>query len=908
MHRRIFILLLIIVFLLAASSYGVCQRVRIIRAMASSVEADSAELAPEKSIDKNISTRWSSKHFDPQWITYDFLKEKEFDVVSILWETAYGKVYDLQVSDDGENWQTIYKESEGGGGEDLIILDKRARGRHVRLFGKKRGTDWGYSIYEFEVINTDDAAPGAPEGLSYLPGVDSVFISWDKNKEFDLYGYDIYRSPSKEGEFIKVNSSPVSKSYYVDKDVRDGRQYYYRVSALDYQKRESRPSSVISARANFTAAEGTYLDKNLPIDKRVEDLLSRMTLEEKIDQLSGLRQSDDMTTHGNERLGIPSLKCADGPHGVRWGTATAFPVPIAAAASFNPENAYLLGVGIGREIKGKGRNVSLGPCLNIARDPRAGRTFEGFGEDPYLAGRMAASQVAGIQSEQVIATAKHYACNNKEAGRSGGPVIIDERSLREIYLPAFKACVKKAGTISIMGAYNKVNGEYACENAHLLRGILKGEWGFKGYVVTDWNALHSTVPAIKAGLDLEMPRKHHYGDYLVKAVKKGEVAEEYIDDAAGRILYAKFWAGLFDGEIEADPDMINTAENQAIAYKMAREGIVLLKNEEDVLPLERRMVDSIYIGGPNADITTAGTELGSSQITSVNDITVYDGIREKAGDIDIVSSPRSADVAVVAVGLSSKIAGRVEGEGIDRYDLKLPGSQDAIIKDIARNSKKTVVVVIGGSAVNMQDWIDEVDAVVMAWYAGEAGGRAIADVLFGDYNPGGKLPLTFAKSAAQLAPFDWDYRDEYKRGVGYMYFEKKGLEPLFPFGYGLSYSRFKYLGMELRGEGNNIEIRTAIKNIGRVEGDEVVQLYIGPAQKDPDQPLKKLKGFKRLGLKPHETKSVLFKIEPEELAQYIDGRWVVKKGAYEVSIGSSSQDIYFKKTFEVPRDIIISPY
>ncbi len=885
------------------------EEVKILKAIASSVEHNNAELRAEKSIDGNVSTRWSSQWSDPQWIYYDLGTRKAFNLITIIWETAYGKVYEIQISDDLLNWKTVFEEGNGNGNKDIIITGEQ-KARYVRMYGISRGTGWGYSIYDFKVLNCVAGLISPPSNLSAVSGDNIIVLDWDDSIEGDLCGYDVYRSPAIDGKYEKINAELIEASRYADKTVINGTVYYYFVQAIDYLNNESKASEKISVTSSPIKQKDSYLDADLPIEERIHNLVSRMTLDEKIEQLSGIPKYDKMTSHSNDRLKIPSLKCADGPHGVRWGQSTAFPVPIAIASSWEPELMEKIGVAIGKEMKARGRNHSLGPCLNIAKDPRGGRTYEGFGEDPYLASRMAVSAVKGIQSQKVIATPKHFACNNIEKNRGSGSVEIDERTLREIYLPAFKACIKEANAWSIMSAYNKVNEVYCSENKHLLRDILKDEWGFKGLVLSDWGACHSTVESINAGLDLEMPEISYYGTALLEAVKEGLVSEETINDSVKRILRAKFWAGLFDTQAGIKPDISEDEGHIELAGQSARKSIVLLKNENNLLPIHKNKIKSIAVLGPNADMTTAGTDLGSSQITSAYSVTPLQGIKNKIGDkIKITNNVQEADVAIIFVGLTRSIAGRVEGEGIDREYLHLPGNQDSLIEEISRINKNTVIVLIGGSAVTMNKWVDNVSAIIETWYSGQEGGNAIADVLFGDYNPGGKLPITFPESIEQLPPFDWDYKSDYERGVGYRYYDKQNIEPLFPFGHGLSYTKFEYSGLKIKSEVSTegiVNISIGIKNIGDREGDEVVQLYLQDMESSIKRPIKELKRFERITLKPGEIKKLNFELAPEDLAFYNkDMKYVVEPGTFKVMIGSSSRDIRLSGYFEIMKPISV---
>ena len=881
------------------------------KAVSSSVESGNADLIPYKAIDKDPHSRWSSNHNDDQWIYFDLGEVKEFDVAIIMWEAAYAKVYEIDVSDDAKNWKTVLKENNGNGGEDLIRLDGQ-KARYIRVHGIKRNAQWGYSIYDFKVITKDSVSPEAPIDISALSGDDAIVLSWEDNKESDLYYYDVYRSWKDEEEFEKVNVKPLRSAGFIDESVANGEEYYYYIVAVDYLDNASAPSEQVYSIPAAIPRVGTYLDASLPLEERVNDLLGRMTLREKVEQLAGMVDYDDMTSYGNSRLHIPPLRCADGPHGVRWGEgSTAFPVPLAIAASWNPSLMYDMGVYMARELKGHGRDVSLGPCLNICRDPRAGRSYEGYGEDPYLVGKMATAAVKGLQSEKVVSTPKHYACNNIEIGRGGGPVVIDDWSLREIYLPAFKECIQEGEAWGVMGAYNKVNGDYSCENKVLLRDILKDEWGFKGFVISDWHATHSTVRSINAGLDLEMPKANYYGKALYKAVKSGMVTEVVIDDSVKRILRAKFFSGLFDEERLKNHRLVGKKEHDKFCLEAAREAMVLLKNSKNLLPIDKNKVTTIAVLGPLADKHTCGVDLGSSQIYPAKFDTPLGAIKDKikSKKIKIIDDPKEADIALVFVGLSADVAGRLEGEAIDRENLRLPANQEALIDYAVGKNKKTIVVLLGGSAIATDSWGKKVPAIIDAWYCGQRGGEAIADVLFGDYNPAGRLPITFPVNAQQIPYTGWNYNGEYKTGVGYQYFETKGIKPLYCFGHGLSYTKFKYSALKIVYGDGWIGVSVNVRNVGLREGDEVVQLYLEDLKRSMPGPKKELKGFKRIHLKPNETQRVAFKLTPDDLALYNKyKKWVVEPGAFRVIVGGSSEDIRLSGIFKVVEGMGIVEY
>jgi len=685
-----------------------------------------------------------------------------------------------------------------------------------------------------------------------------------------------------------------------------------------------------------------YKNPDLPIEERVNDLLSRMTLQEKIDQLSGDPKLDGFTTKYNDNLEIPQIKCVDCPHGVRWGNATFFPVPIAFGSTWDVDLVEEAAGVIGRECRAKGRNMGLAPCINLIRDPRGGRVFETYSEDSYMLSQMALAYVNGLQSQKVIATPKHYICNNSEDVRwNEAAVQIDERTLREVYLPIFRRPIVTGQAWSIMGAYNGVNGEYCCYNEWILREILKEELGFEGFVVSDWGACHSTISSIKAGLDLEMPRTNYYGEALLQAVEDGDVAVVYIDEAVRRILRAKFWAGLFDGIEPVDESVVESPEHISVALELAKKSIVLLKNEGSVLPLDEHSIDSIGVIGPNANTDFRG-QGGSSAVTSSYAVNVLDGIINKVGDsievmyaegceigtehapsyipeiTDSVKFQQALDVAeksdvvILVVGLS----GAIESEGNDRAYLIFPGVQEQLIKEVISRNSNAILVLKNGSPLTTVLEIDTMSlfeacpAILEAWYPGQEGGTAVADVIFGDYNPGGKLPLTFPKSASDLPTWDFDYTNDYTEGRGYRYFDKQGIEPLFPFGHGLSYTEFEYSNLQIIpmvSLNRQITVRVDVTNVGDMEGDEVVQLYIYDVERSTDdQPIKELKGFSRITLAPAERQTVEFKLTPEHLAFHDEQiNFLVEPGRFDVMVGSSSRDIRLEGFFYITEEIRI---
>ncbi len=486
-------------------------------------------------VDNDITTRWETTHgVDPEWLEITLKKKHTISCIKIIWENASARIYEIQVSEDGHNWKNAASVNDGIEGEERIIKFNPVKTRHIRIYGKERTTQWGYSIWEV-MLN---------------PLV------------------------------LKIDNFP-------------------------------------------------FMNSDLSIEERVEDLLKRMTLKEKINELCG---KDFMDGKKNRRLGIPPLLMTDGPHGVRdnYGEATCFPTLVTLGATWNEDLVRRMGVALGRETRAKGRNLILGPCINIHRTPLGGRNFESFAEDPYLVGRMAVAYVKGVQSEKIGTSTKHFAANNQEWERTRISVEISERALREIYLPGFKAAVCEARTTSIMGAYNMINGSYCCENSHLLIDILKNDWGFKGFVVSDWWAIHNNIKAANEGCDMEMPGPgHHFtGKKIFHAVKNGQVQESVIDDKVKRILYVKFYLGLFDGVEKKYKGAVNTKEHQELAREIAEDGIVLLKNKDRVLPLNKKKIKSIAVIGPNAVKAALGGG-GSSQVGPPYSIGPLKGLQDK---------------------------------------------------------------------------------------------------------------------------------------------------------------------------------------------------------------------------------------------------------------------------------------
>ncbi len=708
-----------------------------------------------------------------------------------------------------------------------------------------------------------------------------------------------------------------------------------------------------------------YLDESQPVEARVEDLLSKLTIEEKV---SMVHAESTFSVPGVPRLGIPKLWMDDGPMGVREEVgegfrnlnreddfATAMPATLGLAATFNTDLANAYGTVIGQEARQRGKNIMLGPSLNIQRTPLCGRNFEYMGEDPFLTSRMAVNYIEGEQAQGVASCAKHFAANNQEVSSSRVNVEMDERTLREIYLPAFRASVQEAGVLSVMGAYNLFRGQHCCENDYLLNKVLKDEWGFKGLVMSDWGGVHSTELAALNGMDLEMGTRPPYdSNYLAAPNLQGFQYDKFpmsvLDDKVRRHLYVMYKLNMIhDPAIAADTNaapkgVLSTKEHQDTARKVAEESIVLLKNEH-LLPLNPSKIKSIAVIGANA-VAKFASGGGAANIKAPFEITALEGISNRAGanikityaagyvaprnqgrrrgaaaeatvaaDTNLVASAveaaKAADVVIYVGGLNH--GGGYDSEGSDRKDLKLPGAQDELLEKIVQANPRTVVVFNGGGAVEMGPWLAHAPALLYAWYPGLEGGNALARVLFGDVDASGRLPCTFPKQLADSPAHALDAYPgtngtvTYTEGllVGYRWFDAKNIEPLFPFGYGLSYTSFEYSKLKLvKGKdasGPLLTIEFQLSNTGKREGMEAAQLYVQDIQSSLPRPLKELKGFKKVSLKPGAKQIISIPLDRSAFAYYDPDKkgWVAEAGDFKIMVGSSSRNIHLDGTFKL---------
>lgn len=807
-----------------------------------------------------------------------------------------------------------------------------------------------------------------------------------------------------------------------------------------------------------------YSADSADIEQRARALLSQMTLEEKIDYIGGYK---DFYIRPIERLGIPQITMSDGPVGCRtYGKTTAYPASIGLAASWNRDLAEQFGKSIGRDSRARGVHILLMPGVNIYRSPLCGRNFEYLGEDPYLAGNIAASVIKGVQSQQVIATVKHYACNNQEYDRHNVSSDVDERTLHEIYLPAFKYAVREGKVCAVMNSYNLINGIHASQHNYLNNEILKGKWGFDGILMSDWTSTYDAVGAANGGLDLEMPSgKFMNRANLIPAIQAGKVSVATIDDKVFRILKTLIKMGFFDRPQKDETIPLDDPASDKMALQMAREGIVLLRNEGNILPLNSDKIRSIAVLGANAgasDNVYGGG--GSSCTASFHVVSAADAVKNvSGGKFEVLTAPQKTvevkdfnfdDFEIVGGGLDCKIyaykdeyrekepvgvsplaerrhrrvsfsareknldadvntftalwsgtirpkktgvyrlaadiKGRLryvlmndepifqvsggqkntdmyleknkkyslrfyfaysskkndwvmrlgcnfvadfdsyanvelmkksdavvictgfnsatEHEGGDRA-YELPMLEEMLIKRAAQVNKNTIVVLTAGGSVATKSWIDGVNVLIHNWYPGQNGTVALAEIIFGKTNPSGKLPITFEKQLQDLPSYnsyhdpDGDKRVQYTEGifVGYRGFEKTHTKPLFPFGYGLSYTKFEYSNVNITPVGDKFEVTCDVRNAGAMAGAEVVQCYISDVRCSVERPAKELKGFEKVFLAPGETKTVEFAVGKDLLAFY-DVRthqWTTEPGEFKVLLGSSSQDIRLQSRFEL---------
>ena len=663
------------------------------------------------------------------------------------------------------------------------------------------------------------------------------------------------------------------------------------------------------------------------IEAQAHALLSKLTLEQKIELLGGI---DGMYTRPMPAIDLPRFKMSDASVGVRtWGPTTAYAGGSALAASWDIDLARKLGQGLGRDARARGVNFLLGPGVNIARSPINGRNFEYLSEDPYLNATMVVPFIEGVQSQGVIATVKHYALNDQEFNRHNASSDVDERTMREIYLPAFEAAVTKAHVDAVMNSYNLVNGIHATQNDFLNLKVLKGEWGFEGVLMSDWDATYDGVAACNNGLDLEMPSpKFMNAKNLVPAVEAGQVKESTIDEHVLRLLRAELRYG-FTTRPQFDPAVSTySLADRPLALEEALESITLLKNEGSILPLDRAEIKNIAIIGPNVYPAVTGGG-GSSEAKAFEPVSILTGIATLLGpDAHVFYSATmpdtddekkavaQADVVIVAVGFFPK----TESEGHDRT-FTLPAGQDALVEQAIALNPRTIVLLTGGGGMDVSGWLDKVPAVLHLYYPGQEGGTAVAQILFGQHNPEGKLPVSFDRSWETSPSSKWyrgdpknnttlntigedgkpkDYTVEHiqygdKLMVGYRYWTTTGKHPLYPFGYGLSYTTFKFSRLQAPASaapGSTVSVGFDVTNTGNEAGAEVAQLYVSDPSAQVDRPERELKGFAKVRLAPGETRHVTLTLDTRAFSYWDPPahKWIVDPGKFILRVGDSSEN------------------
>lgn len=661
----------------------------------------------------------------------------------------------------------------------------------------------------------------------------------------------------------------------------------------------------------------------------VEELVSALTLEEKAGLCSG---ADFWHTKAVERLGIPAIKVSDGPHGLRTQKegstdpndaieAVCFPAGCAAAASFDPALTRRMGAALGREARASGVQVLLGPAVNIKRSPLCGRNFEYYSEDPYLAGELAAGFIQGVQSEGVGTSIKHFAANSQETRRLSADSRVDERTLHEIYLPAFETAVKKARPWTVMCSYNRVNGDYASENKPLLTDILRDDWGFDGFVMSDWGAVNDRVKGVAAGLELEMPGSGGvYDRKIIEAVQNGTLDIGVLDKAVARILNIVLRAA----DLAKLPAVFDHAADHKLAVELAKQSAVLLRNL-GALPLHKgQKVAYIgafadhprYQGGGSSHVNTTAISAMDAAIMNDRSVSYIEGFpadrdqRDEAEFLRAVTAAEAADVAVIFAGLPDSF----ESEGADRRHMRLPDCQNNLIARVAAVQKNTVVVLHTGSPVECP-WANDVNAVLCMYLGGEGVGAAADALLWGDANPSGRLPETWPlrlEDTPCYLDFPGDGRHvEYREGVyvGYRWYDARKMPVLWPFGHGLSYTGFVYRNAQLTAdefaEGDSVRVRVSVKNVGMMPGKEVVQLYVADCTGTTGRPPKELRKFVKVKLEPGEEKQVEFTLTAQDLSYYDEtlGSWYAAPGEYKILLGHSSRDIHatLSVRFSTPR-------
>ncbi|MGW4695051.1 discoidin domain-containing protein [Kitasatospora cineracea] len=953
----------------------------------------SAAFPAAAAVDGDGGTRWSSAAADPQWLQVDLGAVLPVCQVSLAWEAAYATAFQVQVSADGANWTSVYSTTTGTGGTQA--LDVTGTGRYVRVYGTQRATQYGYSLWEFQVFtggggstptptptptptstggngscgtvnaalghpatgsSTQDADPaydafyatdgstltrwssavGDPQWIvvdlgGSLP-VCQVVLQWENAyatgfrielSDDNAKWTSVYSTTTGTGGTQKVDVTGTGRYLRL---YTTARATGYGVSLWELAVRTVGDKAVTIPPPAPKPAPGScpWLNRpDVPVATRVAQLMGAMTQEQKDKMLYG--DGSDVyigQIAGQPELCIPDLNLEDGPSGVGdgLGGVTQFPDGEVSAATFDPDYVHEFGVAVGQEFAGKGVHVSLGPTINMVRDPRWGRAYETFGEDPYLSGQIASADVQGMQSQGVMAEVKHVAAYNVEQPSAPGNEIVDARTLQEIYLPAFQTAIEKGGAAALMCGYSMVNGEYSCQNPALENVAMYQQAGFQGFITSDWGGIHSTVPSANAGETVEMPFNGFFAAPLLQAVADGRVSQATFDTMVSRVLTQMFRFGLFDKAPSGSKTaIVATPAHRAVALRGAEEGTVLLKNN-GLLPLDAGAGRSIAVIGTQAGPGTLTSGGGSGNATSSGTYTPLYGLQQRtAGTGTTVAYDDGTDqAAAVALARSSNVAivfaaDNYGHETADTATLDLPGNQDALISAVAAANPNTIVVLSDNSAV-MMPWLNQVAGVFEGFYQGQEFGEAVAALLFGDVNPSGHLPITFPAALSQVpanTPAQWPGTGgtvQYSEGlkIGYRWYDSNNLTPLFPFGHGLSYTTFAFSGLQVGPlSGGTATVTATVTNTGSRAGTEVAQLYVG-APADTGEPPHQLKGFQRITLAPGASGAVSFTVTAHDLAHWDtgSGNWTATAGSYQILVGDSSRHLPLTGSLANPATVV----
>jgi len=939
---------------------------------ASASSTENAAFPASAAVDGDAGTRWSSQAADPQSLTVDLGGPHSLSQVVLNWEAAYAKAFQLQVSSDNANWTNLTPVTAGVVGVQTLAVS--GTGRYVRMLGTQRATQWGYSLWEFQVYG-DDVAAACDTSVNSALNQPVLASSTQDSGAFpataavDGNAGTRWSSAASDPQSIRVDLGSVRQVCGVELDWEaayassfqvqistDGNTWsnltqpmaglagnqvltvtgsgrYVRMNGTQratqwgYSLWEFIIHTVGAPPTTTTPPPGNcpWSNSTAPVADRVNQLLAAMTNAQKVVVLHGNGATGPYigNTDPIPALCVPAMGLQDGPAGVgdSLDGVTELPDPTAVAATWDVNAAKQYGTVMGQEFAGKGATVVLGPTINIVRDPRWGRDFETYSEDPYHAGQTAVGTVQGIQGQGVMAQIKHAAAYNVEGGASRGTpsdnVIIDDRTMHEIYLPAFQAALTQGQAASVMCAYNQINGTPACQDSAVMNTALKQDTGWGGFIGSDWGSATGGAPQLaNGGLDMEMPGGAFFGQALIDAVNQGRVTQSTLDDMTRRVLTQMFRFGLFDhGATGNTGAVVTSAAHTQVAQDVAAQGSVLLKNN-GVLPLASSVKSIALLGGDAIDPQNIGG--GSAKVNpSPAAVNPINGITKRAGagvSVQWVAGAgehvQTPDIpAAVALAQKSDVAivfasyGESETDDLSSIDLQF--SQNDLISAVAAANPRTIVVLNTGSAVTMP-WLTNVAGVIEGWYPGQENGNAIAALLYGDVNPSGKLPVTFPRGIADMPTATTQQfpgandRIEYSEGmnVGYRWYDSRNITPLFPFGFGLSYTTFGFSGLTVSAQANgSATVRATVTNTGSRTGAEVAQLYIGQPAANGEPP-HQLKGYQKITLTPGQSQVVTFTLTPRDLAHW-NGTWTTNTGSYGVFVGDSSRNLPLTGTIAV---------